>query len=327
MTTSWTREDEMSTQPWTDHPRTTTAGHRRILPRTLAAGVAVVALVLTASCSSGGDAASPSSAASTSAAAAELEAGAPGAGSGSGSSGVAGDVAIGPPPEADRPAAMVAAEPTSEPAPAPAATASGGLITAVATGTASGTPDIATVSLGVQTTAASAQAALDDNNQRATDLLAVLRDQGVAPADVQTSQVSVSPTYDQNGDAITGYQVTNMVTATVRPLSSTGALLDAVTRSAGDAVRVHGIGLSIDDDTQLRAQARADAVAQARTQAEQLAEAAGVTLGAVHAVTEGATGGSWPREVAMAASAEAAMPIVPGSAQVAVQVQVSFEIG
>jgi uncharacterized protein YggE len=200
------------------------------------------------------------------------------------------------------------------------------LITAVGTGTASGVPDIATVTLGVQTTASSAAAALADNNQRSTELLSVLQEQGVAQPDIETSQLSVSPTYDQGG-GVTGYQVSNMVTATIRPLASAGAVLDAVTQAVGDAIRIHWIALSIDDDTPVRSQARADAVAQATVQAQELATAAGVTLGPTLSVTDSPdTGGGAYQTYAASADAAAAVPIEAGTQEVSVRVQVVFEM-
>ncbi|GAA2003540.1 SIMPL domain-containing protein [Nakamurella flavida] len=206
---------------------------------------------------------------------------------------------------------------------------SGGLrlITTLGTGQATGVPDIVTVTLGVQTAAATAQAALDDNNQRSAGLLTALKAQGVADADIQTNQVSVQPSYDQAG-GITGYQVSNMVTATIRPLASAGAVLDAVTQATGDAIRIQWIALSIDDDTPVRAQARADAVVKAKAQAEQLAAAAGVTLGPVFSVVETPLngGGAYQSYAASSAAAGSPVPIEAGTQDVSVQVQVAFEM-
>ena len=230
------------------------------------------------------------------------------------------------PPVSPTPLAIgaVAAATTST---VPDAPASGlRLITTLGTGRASGVPDIVTVTLGVQTSAATAQVALDDNNQRSAGLLTALKEQGVADADIQTDQVSVQPNYDQAG-GITGYQVSNMVTATIRPLSSAGAVLDAVTQATGDAIRIQWIALSIDDDTSVRAQARADAVVQAKAQAEQLATAAGVTLGPVFSVVETPLGvGMYQSYAASSAAAGSAVPIEAGTQEVSVQVQVAFEM-
>lgn len=201
------------------------------------------------------------------------------------------------------------------------------LITAQAIGTVTGTPDVVTVSLGVESRSASASTALEDNNRLAADVITVLKDNGVAPEDLQTSQLSVNPTYDDK-NTITGYQVTNMVTAKLRDITKAGTMIDAVGQAAGDSVRVQQLSFSIDDDSGLRATARANAVTRAQAQAQQMAEAAGVTLGPIHAITESPT--STPIAYADArmesAAAASAVPIEAGSQELQVVVQVVYEI-
>ncbi len=200
-------------------------------------------------------------------------------------------------------------------------------ITAQGTGKVLGTPDIATIGLGVETNAASAKEALDQNNKIATDLITVLKDNGVAPEDLQTSQLSVNPVYDDK-TTITGYQVTNLVTVTLRDIPGAGALIDLAGRTAGNAARVQQLSFSIADDSELKARARADAVKQAQAQAKQMADAAGVQLGAVHSITEVPTYDAIPYATATADSAAAGppVPIEPGSQQLNVVVQVVYDI-
>lgn len=203
-----------------------------------------------------------------------------------------------------------------------------GSISAQAIGTISGTPDVVTIVIGVQTQSASAQTALDDNNKKAADVIGVLKDSGVAPADLQTSQLSINPSYDEKGQQITGYQVTNMVTAKLRDISTAGAVIDAAAKTAGDAVRVQQLSFDIDDDSALRAQARADAVRRAQSQAKQMADAAGVQLGAIRSITEtpSATPTIYPA-MAGADTAAASVPLEPGSQELSVTVQVIYAIG
>jgi uncharacterized protein YggE len=212
------------------------------------------------------------------------------------------------------------------PAPADAAPAPP-TITTRGVGTATAAPDLLTVTLGVQTRARSAAAALDDNNGRAGALLDVLKAAGVAAADLQTSGLAVHPTYDPTGSRISGYEVSNTVTARLRDLAAAGAVLDRAAEAAGDAVRVQGIGFSVDDDSPVLAAARADAVRRAVAQAAQMAEAAGVALGPVRSITEQpATPPPVPYPHSGDMRAEAAVPLEPGTQQVDVVVEVVHEI-
>lgn len=215
-------------------------------------------------------------------------------------------------------------------APAPAATGSPAPVaglTARGTGTVSATPDVVTVSLGVQTRGETATGALDANSAAATALLDVLRGAGVAPEDLRTSDLAVFPTTSEDGRRITGYEVTNRVTATLRDLAGAGALIDAAAGAMGDAIRVEGLTFSVDDDSAARAAARGDAVRRAVAQAEEMADAAGVSLGPILSITEVA-GAAPPSPFAADAAREAlAVPLQPGTQDVEVVVEVVHALG
>ena len=213
-------------------------------------------------------------------------------------------------------------------APSPAAPPAAGGITARGAGTVTATPDVVTVTLGVQTEGGTAREALDANTGAATALLDVLRGAGVDPADLRTSDLSVYPSYGDDGRRIVGYQVTNRVEAVLRDLAGAGALIDAAAGAVGDAIRVDGLVFSVDDDSAARAAARGDAVRRAVAQAREMAEAAGVALGPLLSVTEvPAPGAPQPFPAADAAALQAAVPLQPGSQEVEVAVDVVHAIG
>ncbi|MFC4950461.1 SIMPL domain-containing protein [Pseudonocardia sp. GCM10023141] len=202
-------------------------------------------------------------------------------------------------------------------------------IVARGVGRVTGTPDTVTVELGVQTQGPSAKAALDANTAKANGLIDMLKGKGIAEKDLRTSQLNVNPTYGPDGGRITGYQVTNLVTATLHDITGAGAIIDAAGESAGDAVRVQQLSFSIADDSALRAQARTDAVKQAQAQAKQMADAAGVGLGKVRTISEVPV--STPMPYAASADLKAASgapaPVLPGSQELQVLVDVVYDIG
>jgi hypothetical protein len=194
-------------------------------------------------------------------------------------------------------------------------------ITARATGTVVAAPDTATVVLGVQTRDRTATAALTANSERAAAVIGVLQGAGVAPADIRTSQLAVYPTTAPESGRITGYEVSNQVTATLRDVAAAGAVIDQAAAAAGDAIRVQQIEFSVADESAARAEARADAVRRALAQAQQLAEAAGVGLGPVRSIVELAGEPPVPYR-AEADLARAAVPLQPGTQELAVTVEV-----
>lgn len=200
-------------------------------------------------------------------------------------------------------------------------------ITARGVGQVTGTPDKATIDLAVATRSPNAQAALDQNNQQSGAMREQLKAKGVADADVRTSRLSVDPTFDDAGRRITGYQVTNQVTVTIRDIARAGEIIDAAAQAAGDSVRVQSLSFSIDDDSALLAEARTAAVRKAQEQAKQLAEAAGVSLGTIRSITETSSGPQPPTPYAADAAARQAVPISPGTQQLSVGVEIVYEIG
>ena len=93
-------------------------------------------------------------------------------------------------------------------------------------------PDMASITLGVQTEAPTAQAAMAQNAERMSRIVAALRAQGLAEKDIQTSNISLSAQYDYQQNQppkLRGYQASNTVTITVYDISRLGRTLDAVT--------------------------------------------------------------------------------------------------
>lgn len=201
-------------------------------------------------------------------------------------------------------------------------------ITARGIGQVTGIPDTVVVTLGVESQGEQAAEALAANNQRTSAIIEILEQAGVAEEDIRTSQFSIFPRYDNEGRSITGYTVTNLLTARVSDSADAGALIDAAAAAAGNDVRVQSVQFEIDDKGSLYADARADAVAQARAQAEQLADAAGVDLGGVRSIVESSTA-SPPFPFPMArtdAFAESGVPLAPGSEQLTLEVEVIYDI-
>lgn len=199
-------------------------------------------------------------------------------------------------------------------------------ITVVGGGKATAPPDTAHVQIGVRTEADTAQAALQDNNTRMTALIAKIKELGVEAKDIQTSNLSISPRYDNQGRNVTGYEVNNMVSVTIRNIAQTGDMLDQVVQAGANSL--YGISFTIDDPSAVQQQARDNAIADARARAAAMAQSAGVTVGPILSITEnlGATPQPMFRAAAMAEAADASVPIESGEQTINAQVQVTFEL-
>lgn len=186
-------------------------------------------------------------------------------------------------------------------------------------------PDTAYLTVGVQTTAATAQEAQRANAERMSAVVARLRGLGMAERDLRTSGLSLGPVMDRQ-QQITGYRAQNSLAITVRDINQTGALFDAAVAAGANVGGSIRFGFA--DDATLRHQALAAAVADARARAEATARAAGVQLRGIRSIAEEGISIPMPR-VALPAAApamEQATPIQPGEQRVTARVRVVFDL-
>ena len=153
-------------------------------------------------------------------------------------------------------------------------------------GTVSGTPDVLRLSLRLVVVRLTADAALRDTNVVAGRVRAALREQGVAQADLQTTQLTIGPSSSGKPARLVGYQVVQGLGARLRDLSRAGEAISGAVAAGGPSLRFDGVSFVLSDDSPLKVRAREAAFAQARGKAEQYARLAGRALGPVQLVQE-----------------------------------------
>lgn len=227
------------------------------------------------------------------------------------------------------PAAALLAACSGAPA-AVAETAAPRTIVVSGRGEASGAPDMATLSIGVESEGPTAADALRQNGVQMNATIDRLKQSGVAEKDMQTQNLSVSPRYqyDNNGapPKIAGYVATNMLSVKLRDLGKAGAIIDAAVKDGANSLG--GLSFGFADTGALEDEARKDAVADAKSKAAILAEAAGVTLGPILQIQEGGVSAPpQPYVSARAMTAEAkATPISAGESTISASVTMIYEI-
>ena len=189
-------------------------------------------------------------------------------------------------------------------------------IVSSARGAVRAVPDRATITLAVQTRAASAADAAAENARKQTAVIAALRAAGVRDSQISTQNYAVTPEtrYDKEGQAprVVSYVVSNSIAVEVAASSKIGALIDAAL-SAG-ANQVSSVGFSASNAQQLYQRAVTVAVENAKAQAEAMAAAAGGRLGPLIEITtnDGGFSPPGPRAFGGVAMAVAETPIMAG---------------
>ena len=207
-------------------------------------------------------------------------------------------------------------------------------ITVSASATVAAEPDIALISTGVVTEAATAREALDANTVAMKRLIEGLKTAGIEARDIQTTAFNIHPRYEDTSrssssprqpkaPSIVGYRVHNEVRITARDIGRLGEVLDeAVTLGAN---QIDSIAFHVSKAETLKDEARREAIANARRRAELFASAAGVELGRVIRIEEIEQDGPRPLGYARAMKAEA-VPIERGTEMLEATVRVTWEL-
>lgn len=202
-------------------------------------------------------------------------------------------------------------------------------ISLAATGAIKTSPDKVDISTGVTSQASTAMEALAKNTAAMTQVIDTLKGEGLDPKDIQTTNFSMQPLYEERKDGrsptIIGYQVTNSVHLTLHDTAKLGEILDkVVTLGAND---IGSIEFGVSEPETLKDEARKLAVSTATANAKLYAEAAGGKLGKVLTISEDEDG-YLARYATPAPTMEMtkAVPNEAGTTTVEVRVHVTFEL-
>jgi uncharacterized protein YggE len=198
-------------------------------------------------------------------------------------------------------------------------------------------PDIAVLSLGIESQEASVAAAQANATAAMAKVIQALKDQGIEDKDMQTQYFNITQVtrWDSYGEkaSILGYRVTNTVTVKVHDVEKAGSIIDAVVVAGGDLTRINSIDFTLEETAPKYKEARELAIKYAKEKAQQMADGAGVKLGAVTYITENSnsyyqpTGNYQFSDSAMPAPViTVAPPISAGQLEITTTVQIAYSV-
>jgi uncharacterized protein YggE len=215
-------------------------------------------------------------------------------------------------------------------------------------GKVTATPDLATVDIGVLTQGSTAADVTSQNNSKINKVIAFVKAQGIADADISTSQLSLQPQQSYpsmaplvpgaastpNVPTIAGYQGNQTVTVKVHGVDKDTSVLNKILDGAvtNGANEINDVSLSVEDPSGLQQQAQVKAIADAKQKAQVLAQEAGLSLGKVINVseTQPAVFAPMPYAVNSAMSAGGTAAVAPnvqtGSQEVDETMTVTYEV-
>jgi uncharacterized protein YggE len=182
-------------------------------------------------------------------------------------------------------------------------------------------PDMATLTIGVQSKGQDANEALARNATAQNAVIAAVEAQGVPASHIQTTNLSLY--FDSQGD---NYIADHELTIRIDAVSRVGAILDAAVGAGAN--NSWGVGFGLKDQSAARAQALQAAVKDARSRADAMASGLGVSVTGVASASEASYNVQYPQPYAAASRAAAPggapTPVQPGELTITADVNVSF---
>ncbi|MDP4008366.1 MAG: SIMPL domain-containing protein [Candidatus Peregrinibacteria bacterium] len=149
-------------------------------------------------------------------------------------------------------------------------------------------PDIATITVGIDTKGKEVATAQKENSEKNNALIASLKKLGVAEEDIKTTSYNVYENQEYNPEVrkydSLGWMVSQRLEIKIRKMDQLSKVLEAA--GQGGANSISGPSFTIDDMTTIKDEAREKAIADANKKAEILADKLDVRLGNITSYNE-----------------------------------------
>ena len=197
-------------------------------------------------------------------------------------------------------------------------------------------PDIATISIGVDTERPKAADAARENARAAQAVVGEIKAQGIEAKDIKTLSITLSPVYGETTEAngrvkrtLRGYLASNSLSVRIRDITKAGALAGQLMDKGANSFE--GIAFDFSQKEVKYDGLRGDAVRDALRKANSYVNGVGIKLGRVLEIAtqppETAPVAMSPRVLAAAPrGASAAIPVEPGAQTLRTEVQVTWEL-
>jgi len=191
--------------------------------------------------------------------------------------------------------------------------------------TVSATPDMAVLTLGVQSTDKDVKVAYNDNKTKMEAILKELSNLGIEKKDIKTTTFSVSPNYEwtDGSSKLIGYNVTNMVTVKIRDLSKVGTVLESAILQNSNAI--NGLEYKVSDNSKNYKAALRLAIKNAKEKALEMADELGYKKVTPVSVRESSVSEVGPIMYDKATLNTAGAPVSNGTVEIKATVSVDFQ--
>jgi uncharacterized protein len=197
-------------------------------------------------------------------------------------------------------------------------------------------PDRVTVSLGVETTNATAEEALASNSDLMNKVLNALKAAGVQENETSTSTFSITPNYnfsaDTNEGRLIGFTVSNSIQIQSGNIENVSKWIDTAVTSGANNVNSIYFSLSDSKMNEIKNSLLKDAIDNAKAKADIAASAAGLKVIGVKSINVGQPAIAPPpiplyRAEALDGASAPSTPIISGQQEVSANVDINYFLG
>lgn len=196
--------------------------------------------------------------------------------------------------------------------------------------------DLAFVTFSVITEKKEVADAMKENTEKMNAIIDSIKEQEVEEKDLKTTSFNIYPRYEwrektqfypRGRRILTGYEIRQSLEVKIRDMGKIGVIIQKATDAGAN--QVGDLRFTIDNEDEIKKQARGQAIDKAKGKAEELASQLGVKLVRIVNFSEG---GVIPyyygsrAEVEMVGSDEAVPQIETGENKVEVNVSITYEI-
>lgn len=190
-------------------------------------------------------------------------------------------------------------------------------------------PDMALVDVGISAQGSSVGQVKDQIDATMNKITSSLKEIGIDALDIQTSNYSISPTFDfrEGKQSITGYSANTTISIKVKDIDKVNTVTDLATKNGAN--QISGVRFDVTDRSKAEDEARQKAVVEAKKKAQDAARAAGFSLGKIINYFENSQRDLRPSPVGSMRAEDSATSIPaiePGSAEIKIVVTLSYEI-
>lgn len=215
-------------------------------------------------------------------------------------------------------------------------------ITVSGTGEVYAKPDLCLTTFSVRNEAKTVVEAMTENTENMNAVINFMKTQGIEDKDLKTTSFNIYPRYEwreteveiwppqpEGKRVLVGYEITQSLQVKIRDLDKIGDIIQGATDAGAN--QVGSLQFTIDDQDELKKQAREEAIKEAKEKARELAGQLGIELVRITNFSESGTvpfryyDYALPKAVAI--EEEAAAPqIETGENKIEVAVSITYEI-